>query len=395
MKILQVIPYFHPAYSFGGPVRGTYLASKELVKRGHDVTVYTTDANDLTTRLDIESPKLVDGVKVYYFRNISMKHIKWLKLFITPEIISKVRNEIGKFDVIHLREYTTFQNIVVHHYAVRHSIPYVLQAHGSLPRNIGDKRRLKWMYDIIFGYSLLKDAAKTIVLNQMEVEQHIERGVPKEKIAVIPNGISISEYSNIQTQRRFRQKFKIPENRKIILYLGRLNKIKGLDFLLKAYAKLVKEMKVKDALLIIAGSDDGYLNEAKSLISSLRLENEVLLTGPLYGIDKLDAYSESIVVVLPSRYEAFPNTVLEAYACSKPVIASRIGSLHDLVIDGKTGFLFERGDVNELAHDLEFTLNNPLDVKKMGIAGRKFVEKHFSIDKVVTMLEKVYSDSIN
>jgi len=212
MRILQVIPYFFPAHSFGGPVRGTYLTSKELVKRGHDVTVYTSDANDLTTRVNIKSPRLIDGIKVYYFRNISMKHIKWLKLFVTPEIISRARKDIKKFDVIHLREYTTFQNAVIHHYAVRYGVPYILQTHGSLPRNIGDKQKLKWMYDVFFGYRILKDSAKAIVLNQTEAQQHREKGIPEGKIAIIPNGINLSEYSNLPPRERIRAKFKIPEN---------------------------------------------------------------------------------------------------------------------------------------------------------------------------------------
>lgn len=374
-----------------GQLGGVYLTSKKLVERGHEVTVYTTDANDLTTRLNIESPKLMDGINVYYFRNISMRHIIWLKLFVTPDIISTVKNDIKKFDVVHLHEYTTFQNAVIHHYAVKYGVPYISQAHGSLPRNVGGKQKLKWMYDEFFGNRILKDAAKAIVLNKMEAEQHIKRGVPEGKIEMIPNGIDLSEYSNLPPKKRIKEKFKIPENRKIILYLGRLHKIKGIDFLLKAYAKLIKEMEVKDVLLIIVGSDDGYLNEVKSLISSLRLENEVLLTGPLYGIDKLEAYVGSEVVVLPSRYETFPNTVLEAYACFKPVIASNIGSLLDLVLDGKTGFLFEKGDVNELAHHLQFMLSNSSKAEMMGINARKFVEANFSIDQVVTKLEKLYN----
>ena len=394
MKILQVIPYFSPAYSFGGPVRGTYLVSKELAKRGHEVTIYTTDASDLTARLNTESPKQIDGMEVYYFRNVSMKHIKWLKLFVTPELISRARNEIQKFDAIHLREYTTFQNIVIHHYAVKRKVSYVLQAHGSLPSNIGEKQGLKRIYDMLFGYRILKDAAKTVVLNKAEADQHRERGVPEEKMAVIPNGIDLSEYSSLPPKERIKERFRIPRNKKIILCLGRLHKIKGIDFLLKAQAKLSKEIG-SDAILVIAGSDDGYLPEIRSLISNLGLDNEVLLTGPLYGMNKLEAYAGSEVVVLPSRYEAFPNTILEAYACSRPVIASNVGSLSDLVLNGKTGYLFEKGSVDELSHHLEFALSNPLDVEKMGVEGRKFVETRFSIAKVVTMLEELYSTMIN
>ncbi len=185
MRILQVIPYFPPAYFFGGPVRGTYLTSKELVKKGHEVTVYTTDAINLTTRLNETSPKIVDGINVHYFPNITMKHIKWLKFFVTPEMITETRNNIKKFDIIHLREYTTFQNIVIHHYAVKNNIPYILQAHGSILYYVGDKQKLKQIFDIFFGDKILHDASKAIVLNQIEAEQHMQRGMSKEKIEII------------------------------------------------------------------------------------------------------------------------------------------------------------------------------------------------------------------
>ncbi|MEM3713421.1 MAG: glycosyltransferase [Nitrososphaeria archaeon] len=356
MRILQIIPYFPPAYAFGGPVKVAYQISKELINRGHEVVVYTTDAKDFHSRLKMSSDN-IKGIKVQYFRNISLTLARKLKLFITPQLISFERKEVKKFDVIHLHEYRTFQNIVICHHAREYGVPYILQAHGSLPR-IGSWKKLKLIYDIFFGYKLLKNSSKVVALSRFEAEQYKAMGVPDEKIAIIPNGIDLSEYTNLPPKGFFKNKYNIPEEKKIILYLGRINKTKGIDFLIKAYAYLTKGIGHKDTILVIVGPDDGYLNEAKALTKTLSTEDSVMFTGPLYSRDKLGAYIDAEFYVLPSRYETFPMAVLEAYACAKPVVASNLGGLKNLVLNGKTGLLFETGNFKQLAQNMLYLLND-------------------------------------
>ncbi|MEM2373500.1 MAG: glycosyltransferase family 4 protein, partial [Thermoproteota archaeon] len=281
----------------------------------------------------------------------------------------------------------------IHHYAHKWKIPYILQAHGSIPR-IGSWKKLKIIYDIFFGYRLLRDASKVIALSRFEAEQYRRMGVPKDKVVIIPNGIDLSEYSNLPPKGFFKNKYNIPEEKKIILYLGRIHRIKGIDFLIKAYAYLTEEIGYKDAILIIAGPDDGYLNEAKTLTKTLNIEDSVMFTGPLYGRDKLEAYVDAEFYVLPSRYETFPMTVLETYACAKPVIASNLGGLKDLVLNGETGLLFETGNFRQLAENMFYLLNNEEKTLEIGLNGRAFVEKNFSIERVVDNLERLYNEVV-
>jgi len=393
MKILQVIPYFHPAYAFGGPVKVAYQISRELAKKGHEIVIYTSDAKDLSSRLETNFEENIDGMKVYYFRNVSLILVKKLKLFITPQLALYADKEVEKFDIIHLHEYRTYQNLVVTYYAKKYGIPYILQAHGSVPR-IASWRRLKWIYDALFGYKLLKNSSKVIALNRLEAEQYKIMGVPEEKIAIIPNGIDLSEYAGLPPKGVFKKKFNIPEDKKIILYLGRVHKVKGIDFLIKAYAYLVRKLNCKDVVLVIVGPDDGYLKEAQELTNRLGVSKHVLFTGSLYGRDKFEAYVDSEFCVLPSRYEIWGMTVLEAYACSKPVIASEIGGLKDLVVNGETGLLFESGNVKQLARCIFNLLNDGGLAKRMGLKARKFVEENFTIEKVVERLEKLYEEVI-
>jgi glycosyltransferase involved in cell wall biosynthesis len=110
----------------------------------------------------------------------------------------------------------------------------------------------------------------------------------------------------------------------------------------------------------------------------------------LYGRDKLAAYVDSEFCVLPSRYETFPMALLEAYACAKPIVASNVGGLRELIVDGETGLLFEVGDFRQMAEKMLYLLNDSGKAAEIGRKARKLVEEKYSLDKVVDDLEELY-----
>jgi len=117
-----------------------------------------------------------------------------------------------------------------------------------------------------------------------------------------------------------------------------------------------------------------------------------LITGPLYGEDKLEAYVDADVYVLPSRYEIWGMTVLEAYACGKPVIASKIDGLKNLVKNGATGLLFDPRNIRELANSILYLVNNDYKAREIGLRGKQFVKENFTIEKVADKLEQLYRE---
>ena len=149
-----------------------------------------------------------------------------------------------------------------------------------------------------------------------------------------------------------------------------------------------------DVKLVAVGPDDGYLGELKALVKTLKIEDKVVITGPLYGRDKLEAYVDADVYVLPSRYEIWGMTVLEAYACGKPVIASKIGGLKDLVINRMTGLLFELGNVEQLMKSMLLLLNDQNKAEKIGLRGKQLVKENFTIEKAVDKFEVVYREIV-
>lgn len=375
----------------GGSTRVAYAISRELARRGHDVSVFSSDARDAYSRTKSGFQKL-DGMKIYRFKNVAFRIFGRSKFFLTPEMVNALRREIAQFDVIHLHDYRTFQNIIVHHYAEKHRIPYILQAHGSLPR-AAPMRYGKWTYDVFFGQSLLQNASKLVSLNSAEAKQYESRGVPKDKIKIIPNGIDLTEYRCLPAKGLFRRKFGIKGQQRIVLYLGRIHRTKGLDFLVEAFARIAD--KLGDVRLVFAGPDDGYLEKLRALIRVLKIENQVQFAGPLYGRSKLEAFVDADVYVLPSRYETFPLTILEAYACCTPVVASRVDGLKDLVQEDVTGLLFDPGSVEQLAGCLFDLLSNNERACELGMEGRSFVEENFPLEKVVDRLEKVFAEASN
>ena len=389
MKILQVCPKFHHSVASGSTMIAYYI-SKELARRGHSVTVYTSDMKDKYTRINSGIEK-IGGVKVHRFRSVGTVATRKMKIFVTPMSISALKNEVCSFDIVHVHECRSFQSVVVHHYAKKYGVPYVLQAHGSLPR-IGSWRRLKWFYDVLFGYRLLRDASKVIALNQMEAEHYKNMGVPEEKIAIIPNGIDLSEYANLPPKGAFKRKFGIPEDKKIILYLGRIHKIKGIDFLIKAYAYLTKKMDCKDAVLVIAGPDDGYLNEAKTLACSLGVSDSVLFTGLLSEKDKINAFVDSCLCAYLGQNEPFGIVTLESAASCTPVIVCEQTPMSDIVKDGDFGFSVKYGDINELAEIMHKMVNDENLLREMGRKGREFVFENYNWANIITKLEKIYEE---
>ena len=388
MKILQVTNFFKPSWESGGPARVVYEISKKLVERGHDVTVYTTDG--YKSRLDVKKnkPVDVDRVKTYYFRNLSSYLTREMVLMIPYYLPIVARRAIRDFDVIHIHEHRTMLAVVVHHYAKKYRVPYILQARGSvLP--FFQKRGLKRIFDIFFGYKILRDASKVIALTKTEIEQYKKMGVDEGKIEIVPNGIDLSEYDNLPKRGEFRKKYLIREDEKVILYLGRIHKIKGIDLLVEAFSDLIKELD--DIRLVIVGPDDGFLSSLKRQIEDLKIGDRILFTGPLYERDKLEAYVDADVYVLPSVYETFPVTVLEACACGTPVIVTDRCGIANIVNNNNVGYVVEYNKDQLQDAIFKILINEELR-RYFGEGGKKLVREKFSWDIVVEQLEKIYGD---
>ena len=167
MRILQVISSFPPAFAFGGAPKVAYELSKELVKRGHEVTVFTTDAFDSKSRYKYEkNPLWLDGIEVYHFRNLN-NNLAYKNFPIACDMLSALNKNVESFDLIHLHEYRSFQAYFIYKYAKKYNIPYLIQPHGSAI-SLMDKFSMKKLFDKFIGNKIMEGASKIVALTEFE-----------------------------------------------------------------------------------------------------------------------------------------------------------------------------------------------------------------------------------
>ena len=392
MRILHVAYIYPPELRVAdGITNVVYNITKELAKRGHKVTVYTSNLCNLHGyELLPSGHHLINGVDVFHFGSL----LKYKTFIFTPSIVKLLIRNMDQFDLIHIHDARSFQGISTYLFGKIKKVPYVYQPHGSYKTSLSEPISLKiskLVLDGLVSSRIFKNASKVIALSGVEAEQYRRMGLPREKIAIIPNGIDLSEYAVLPPKGSFKKKFNIPEDKKIILYLGRIHRTKGIDLLVRAYAHLINEMKWKDVILVIAGPDDGYLEEAKLLSTSLGVADSVLFTGFISREDKLGALVDADVFVTPSFY-GFPMTFLEACAVGTPIITTSLGDRLEW-IDGKVGYVTQP-TLQDLAEAIYKIISDEELREKISRNCIKTVKSNFSIEKVVEKLEKVYEEVV-
>jgi glycosyltransferase involved in cell wall biosynthesis len=393
LRILLITNTFPPR-RFGGITGVTYTVATKLAQRGHHVTVYTTDAgNSKYARLKTGPETTIDGLRVRYFRNISNLFAFEYRAFTPIGCFWALKSEINSFDIVHIHDYRSLFNIVGWYFARTRGIPYVLQAHGSLPKVLEQQKSplffIKYISDTLINERIIRDASKTIALTQSEALACENAGADKRNIEVIPNGLDLSQYDKLPARGKFRERHGIESRERIILFLARINKIKGLELLLDAFCGLEKELD--DVRLIIAGPDDGYLGQLKEDIRRLGISDKVLLTGPLYKKAKLEAYVDADVYVLPSSYDTFPLTLIEACACGAPAIVTNRCGVAEAIRE--VGYVVDY-DANQLQSAIYNVVTNAALREKMGRSGASMVRERYNIEKIIDDLEKLYRECV-
>lgn len=205
-----------------------------------------------------------------------------------------------------------------------------------------------------------------------------------DKIAVIHNGKDLRKHQPGKYDGEIRKELGIPDDKILIGVTSQLRDTKGHSFLLDAFVLL--KARFPNIRLIIAGRGPLH-DELKGKAEKLGIGDSVFFLGHRNDINKvIDSFD---IAVLPSLDEGFPNTVVEYMAMGKPVVATNVGGIPELVLDGETGFLVQPGDAEGLADALERLIKEKDMRERMGISGRKRVEDFFDIEGKVSELEEV------
>ncbi|PKL74046.1 MAG: hypothetical protein CVV29_00340 [Methanobacteriales archaeon HGW-Methanobacteriales-2] len=381
--MLQVISTPPFAWETGGCARVVYDLSRHLAERGNEINILTTDMYKPNQRYCLTDNK-EDGLNIIRFKNISNSLAWKYKLYLSPGMIKYLKNNLNCYDVVHLQDLISGAAIATARYCKKYKIPYVLTSHGSLPWLMEENIQNRF-FSLLGGRKILDNASKVIALNKTEKESFEKLNVPPEKIEVIPNGVDLSIYSKLPKKGEFKKKYGVAEYEKIILYLGRIHKSKGINMLVESFLSI--KNRLNNVKLVIVGPDDGFLDVLIKQIHYSDIAGDVIFTGPLHGLNKIEAYVDADLFVTPS-FSGFPLTFLESCICGTPIITTN--KIEELDwINGNVGFVvgYSSDQISEIILKI---LDDDGLLSKLSINSVCFVKENFGWDKISESVERLY-----
>lgn len=388
MKITFAIPYFYPAWQYGGVPRSAFELARGLARRGHSVRVLTTDSAGETRIRDLEQnqERNVEGIDVYYCRNVSNALAYHQRVFWSPEFARQIRKRMTNTDVVHVHELRSTTSIFAFRAAQRARMPYALSAHGGL-KHLG-KRMAKAAFDSLWGNQIMAHAAAFIAVSLIEEREAQTFGVESRRIRRLANALDLEAYHDLPPREAFRSRWRI-EAGTVILFLGRLHWVKGADLLVEAFQKARQQQG--DIHLVVAGPDEGQETHLQKRIQALHLDQSVTFTGFLNDSQKIEALTGSDVLVVPSRSEVFALTAIESLACGTPVIMSSACGLYPMPSEEQGIRTFESENVDDLTDKL-LGMAGRKPFRHNVAAGRDFVFREFSPDVIAAQAEGIYGE---
>jgi len=337
MRILNVTQTYAPFLEFGGPPVKVRALSEALTRRGHQVTVLTADWG-LEPRLggEIESEAVdrspfgwrreENGVKAIYLPTwLHYRALSW-----NPALKRFLRARLENFDVVHIFGLYDFLGPTVAAECRRRGVPYVVEPIGMfLP--IVRSLRLKRMYHTFLGQTMLNGCRSLIATSEQERAELASAGSSHEKIVLRRNGVSLP--AALPERGKFRAAQAIPNEVKLILFLGRLSEKKSPDLLLQAFAMLPQPVGAKCQLAFVGPDESGTMARLAQMAEQLGVASRVRLCGPLFEADKWAAYCDADVFVLPSQNENFGNAAAEAAAAGIPVVVTEGCGIASLLVN--------------------------------------------------------------
>jgi glycosyltransferase involved in cell wall biosynthesis len=305
---------------------------RRLVARGHRATLLCSGWKGCAPETTVEGVRIVRRGNRYTFNLVAPRHVRRLAREEPFDLLIEDINKIPFYTPLYLK----MKRLVVipHLFAttVFHEINFVLGMYIFLA-----ERPLTAVYR----------GNKFNVISESTADDIVARGIPRKDVSIIHCGIDRSVYSFDPAIT----KYETPT----ILYLGRIKKYKSIQHLVLALKK-VRERLPETRLMIVGAGD--YIDSLKSLTNSLDLSDAVEFPGFVSQAEKVERMRRAHVAVLPSLKEGWGLTNIEANACGTPVVAARTPGLRDSVKDGVSGFLYEHGNIDDLADKLSQILED-------------------------------------
>jgi D-inositol-3-phosphate glycosyltransferase len=410
LQIAMLSVHTCPLATLGGKETGgmnVYVRdlSRELGRRGHRVDVYTRSQDPTIPRI---STKLGAGGRVIHVpagpERPYDKHRVYdhLPEFVEGALTEGAKDDIA-YDVIHSHYWLSGE--AARRLREAWEAPIVHMAHtlGKMKNLVAEKRpRERETNRRVAVETEIADFADALVASTPAEENQLVElyGAKREKIHVISPGVDVDRFHPIPAAHA-KEHIGICPGRPIILFVGRIEPLKGIDNLLQAIARVVErrpELREGLCVPIIGGeADRGHEDEEMVRLQGLREELGIESVVTFIGSRNQDTlqyyYSAAEMVVMPSDYESFGMVALEAMACGTPVIASDVGGLAFLVKDGRTGYRVPAGDIEALAERIMHLLTNELSRRRIGQRAACWAES-YAWSTIADRIEEVYAEVI-
>ena len=252
----------------------------------------------------------------------------------------------------------------------------------------GYSGRCKTLFYIVLEKLTACITDKIIALTEQEKKDHIHFHIaPEDKFSVVHSGIDLDRFSNLSVDpAAMKRSLEIPEGNLVVGTTGRLTHVKGHRYLIEAASKI---MNIRPDTTFVFLGDGELSDELKNIASKLGIEENVKFPG--WRPDVAEVMSIFDVFVLPSLNEGMGRVLVEAMALGKPIVASDVGGISDLVIHDRNGYLVPVGDVETLAARIKELLDDFGKREKMGNMGRRYAAK-YSSEEMVKKIDQLYRE---
>jgi len=381
--------------------------SRELGARGLIVDIYTRLQYALRERVrqlwpNVRVIHLPAGPEKPYNKNLVYKHL--------PQFVAELRKfaaaEHISYDLVHSHYWLS--GWVAREIARSPRAPIVHMFHtlglmkDAVARNEAEKETTE---RILVEHEIMDFVDKIVAASPLDKAQMVELyGADPRKIVVIPLGVDLELFRPIPRDEAMAAiGMDVPSHQRLVLFVGRLDPLKGLDTLLRAMCKLKQQEPElsKDLCLVIIGGDvdkdsaewDDELECLDKLKDEVGISELVTFLGSRAQNDLPYYYSAAEVCIVPSHYESFGLVALEAMACGTPVIASRVGGLQHTIEDGVTGFLVPAGEPEALAAKLQQILSDHALREQLAMNARRKAQAytwHSVADRIISLYEELW-----
>jgi len=359
MRIVIIVNLFPPKW-IGGTEIASYCIAEHLAKRKHDVHIITSLDHDLVKNRSYEKGFHIHRISVIPIRTIGLIFF-WVDIF---RMIKKIDP-----DIVHAQSLIFAIPALISKKLLK--IPYIVWGQGS-------DVYLQDCFMKLVSNTIIKNADSAIALTKNMKE--LMQAIYNRDIVIIPNGIDLGDYRD-EPDEPPRETLG-----KRILFVGRFNPVKGIQYLVRAM-KIVCEV-LPDAKLILVGDGEEREN-LEHLTNSLGIRDRVDFVGMIPHEKIPDYLCQADIFVLPSLSEGFPLVILEAMACGLPIVATRVGGVPDIIEDGVNGYLVESGDFQKMANKIIFILENQ-PLKLLISKNNRIKVQMYGWENVINQLEHIY-----